>query len=226
MNSKRVVLTGVSRGLGLAMTEGFIALGHTVCGWPVRPRRSSNYGGDSVRPTRSKPWTWATMPRWPPGRRRAGRRRAPDLLVNNAALMNRTAPLWQAPAEEFNRLLAVNIGGTASVIRRFLPAMIACGRGVVVNFSSGWGRCGGRGLRPIARPSGPSRAFRSRWRKSAARVGRGGANPGTHRTAMLRSCWETTPGPTRTLRPGPAAVPYLLQLGPGDNGAPREVPDA
>ena len=27
-----IVLTGVSRGLGLAMAEGFIGSGHTVCG--------------------------------------------------------------------------------------------------------------------------------------------------------------------------------------------------
>ena len=30
--SRRIVLTGVSRGLGLAMAEGFIAAGHTVFG--------------------------------------------------------------------------------------------------------------------------------------------------------------------------------------------------
>ena len=30
--AKRIVLTGVSRGLGLAMAEGFIEAGHTVCG--------------------------------------------------------------------------------------------------------------------------------------------------------------------------------------------------
>ena len=29
---KIIVLSGVSRGLGLAMAEGFIARGHTVCG--------------------------------------------------------------------------------------------------------------------------------------------------------------------------------------------------
>jgi NAD(P)-dependent dehydrogenase (short-subunit alcohol dehydrogenase family) len=51
-------------------------------------------------------------------------------------------------------------------------------------------------------------------------------NPGIIDTAMLRSCWGDDAG----AYPDAAAwarraVPYLLQLGPSDNGAPREVPD-
>ena len=65
---------------------------------------------------------------------------APDLLINNAALMNTPAPLWEVPAREFDRLIDVNIKGVANVIRHFVPAMIARGSGVIVNLSSGWGR--------------------------------------------------------------------------------------
>ena len=65
---------------------------------------------------------------------------APDLLLNNAALINRNAPLWEVPAQEFSDVIDVNIKGVANVIRHFVPAMIKSGRGVIVNFSSGWGR--------------------------------------------------------------------------------------
>src|SRR5262249_21392229 len=65
---------------------------------------------------------------------------APDLLLNNAALINRNAPLWQVPADAVDRLIDVNVKGVANVVRHFLPAMGAKGRGVIVNFSSGWGR--------------------------------------------------------------------------------------
>ena len=34
----------------------------------------------------------------------------------------------------------VNIKGTVNVIRHFVPAMVERRRGVIVNFSSGWGR--------------------------------------------------------------------------------------
>ena len=64
----------------------------------------------------------------------------PDLLINNAALINRNAPLWQVPAEEFDRLIDVNIKGVANVLRHVVPAMIARQSGVIVNLSSYWGR--------------------------------------------------------------------------------------
>src|SRR5207248_8374175 len=64
----------------------------------------------------------------------------PDLLLNNAALVNANAPLWQVPADEFSRVIDVNIKGVYYVLRHFLPAMIERQKGVIVNFSSGWGR--------------------------------------------------------------------------------------
>src|SRR5205823_14154043 len=63
-----------------------------------------------------------------------------DLLLNNAALINRSAVFWKVPVEEFDRLVDVNIKGVANVLRHFVPAMVARRRGVIVNFSSGWGR--------------------------------------------------------------------------------------
>ena len=44
----------------------------------------------------------------------------PDLLVNNAAAINRNAPLWRVPAEEFSRVVDVNVKGVTNVIRHFL----------------------------------------------------------------------------------------------------------
>ena len=46
---------------------------------------------------------------------------APDLLINNAALINRNAPTWEVPAEEFDRLIDVNIKGVANVLRHVVP---------------------------------------------------------------------------------------------------------
>ena len=65
---------------------------------------------------------------------------APDLLINNAAIINRNAPLWTIPAAEFDPVIDINIKGVANVIRHFVPAMVARQSGVIVNLSSGWGR--------------------------------------------------------------------------------------
>ena len=64
---------------------------------------------------------------------------APDLLINNAAVIASNARLWKVPAAEISASLNVNIAGTVNTIRHFVPAMEKRG-GVIVNFSSGWGR--------------------------------------------------------------------------------------
>src|SRR6188474_2906564 len=50
------------------------------------------------------------------------------------------APLWEVPAEDLSNVIGINIKGVTNVIRHFLPAMLKRGNGVIVNFSSGWGR--------------------------------------------------------------------------------------
>ena len=45
----------------------------------------------------------------------------PDLLVNNAAIINRNATLWKVGAQEFSDVIDVNIKGVANVIRHFIP---------------------------------------------------------------------------------------------------------
>ncbi|MGA2621622.1 MAG: SDR family oxidoreductase [Thermoguttaceae bacterium] len=40
---------------------------------------------------------------------------SPDLLVNNAATINRNAPLWKVPAEEFSQVIDVNVKGVVNV---------------------------------------------------------------------------------------------------------------
>ena len=75
----------------------------------------------------------------------------PDLLLNNAALINRNASLWKTGAREFSEVIYANIKGVAIVIRHFLPAMVERQSGVVVNASSGW-------WRPAASPVAPDRA--------------------------------------------------------------------
>lgn len=138
---KRIVLTGATRGLGRAMTAQFIALGHTVlgCGRGAEQvaQLAARFGPphtfsvvDVADDSSVKRWASEVLAIHGP----------PDLLLNNAAVMNDTAPLWEVPATEFDRLVDINIKGVANVIRAFVPAMIQRGSGVIVNFSSGWGR--------------------------------------------------------------------------------------
>ncbi len=224
---KRIVITGVSRGLGRALVDGFVARGHAVVGCARSAEAiaelSRQYPDphwfavvDVSRDDDVRAWAAEVLP--------GG---LPDLLVNNAATINRNAPLWKVPAEEFSRVIDVNIKGVVNVIRHFLPAMIERGRGVVVNFSSWWGREGEAEVAPYCATKwaieGLTRALAAELPKGMAAVP---VIPGIIDTVMLQSCFGADAGNY----PDPAewaekAVPFLLGLSSKDNGKPMEVPE-
>jgi NAD(P)-dependent dehydrogenase (short-subunit alcohol dehydrogenase family) len=144
----------------------------------------------------------------------------PDLLINNAGIINRNAPLWEVPAEEFGRVLDVNVDGTANVIRAFLPAMIDRGRGVIVNMSSGWGRSTAPEVAPYCASKwaieGLTQALAKELPPGLAAVA---VSPGVVDTEMLRSCWADSaascPSPGVWAK---GATKLLLSLGVEHNG--------
>lgn len=218
---KLIVLTGVTKGLGLALAEKFIDLGHTVLGCG-RTREAV----ERLQQCFGAPHDFAVVDvsreydveRW--AARLLSSHGAPDLLINNAAVINQNAPLWQVPAEEFNRLLDINVKGVANVLRHFLPAMTARKSGVIVNFSSGWGRSTSPDVAPYCASKW---AIEGLTLALAQELPRGMAavpfNPGIIDTDMLRSCF----GESAARYPSPRkwaekAAPFLLALGGRDNG--------
>ncbi len=221
MSAKVVVITGISRGLGRAMAEEFIRLGHRVlgCGRSAQAVRelSALHGAehsfsvvdvaddDAVR-------KWAEQCLQDVG--------PPDLLLNNAAVVNRNAPLWKVPAAEFATVIDVNIKGVANVIRHFVPAMVARKQGVIVNFSSGWGRSTDREVAPYCATKwaieGLSKSLAQELPKGMAAIP---LNPGIINTDMLRTSFgvEAAHFPTAETW-AETAVPWLLELRPADNG--------
>jgi NAD(P)-dependent dehydrogenase (short-subunit alcohol dehydrogenase family) len=227
--TKLVVLTGATRGLGRAMAERFIALGHRVAGCG----RSSSHIEELKRSFRAPNdfaavdvADGAAVEAW--AREVTAKHGAPDLLLNNAALINANAPLWEVPADEFDRLIDVNVKGVANGIRAFVPAMIARGTGVIVNFSSGWGRSTSPEVAPYCASKyaieGLTLALAQELPRGLAAVP---LNPGIIDTEMLRSCFggdaSSYPSPARWAE---KAVPFLLGLGPRHNGQPLTAPGA
>src|SRR5439155_21011309 len=151
---------------------------------------------------------------------------APDFLLNNAAIINRNAPLWKVSAAEFSDVMDVNIKGVANVIRHFVPAMIERGKGVIVNFSSGWGRSTDAEVAPYCATKwaieGLAQALAQELPSGLAAIA---LNPGIINTEMLQSCF----GSSASAYPTPEqwakkAVPFLLGLGPKHNGRPLTAP--
>ena len=149
----------------------------------------------------------------------------PELLLNNAATINRNAALWRVPAAEFDAVIDVNIKGVANVIRHFLPAMVKVERGIVVNFSSGWGRATDVEVAPYCATKW---AIEGMTRALAQELPRGMAavpfNPGIIDTEMLRNAFGDAAGSyPSTQQWAKQAVPFLLRIGPKDNGRPLTV---
>ncbi len=217
--SKVVWITGCSRGLGNALVKEFQGLGWTVAGCS----RSETCDGpdfyhacDVSDDAQVAAFCKAAL----------GATGAPDLLLNNAALMNRCAPLWEVPAEEFASLTAVNINGVANVIRHTAPAMIERGSGVIVNFSSGWGRSTSPDVAPYCATKfaieGLTSALAHELPPGVAAVS---LNPGVIDTDMLRLCWED--GAAAYGKPAAwakTAAPFLAKLDSSDNGQALTAP--
>lgn len=224
---KIVLITGVTRGLGRAMVDEFARLGHTVlgCGRTVPameqlrrafPKPHDFRAVDVSSDDEVKSWAAALLASHGP----------PDLLLNNAGVINRNAPLWDVSAAEFNKVVDVNLRGVANVIRHFVPAMVGRKSGIIVNFSSGWGRSTDAEVAPYCATKwaieGLTQALAQELPSGMAAVA---LNPGIINTEMLQSSF----GGSASAYPradawARKAVPFLLQLGPRDNGQPLTVP--
>ncbi len=223
---KTIVITGVTRGLGRALAEKFIADGHIVAGCgrgsailDLRFDHPAPHDFSVVDVTEeNKVAIWAEKVTGVVG--------APDLLICNAAVMNTPAPLWKVPAAEFNKLVDVNIKGVATVIRHFVPHMIRRGSGVIVTLSSGWGRSTSPEVAPYCASKyaieGLTLSLAQELPDGLAAVP---LNPGIINTEMLRQCWPdgATNYPTAETWAN-AAAPFLLSLGRKDNCHSLSVP--
>ena len=152
----------------------------------------------------------------------------PDLVLNNAGVINRNARLWEIDAREFSEVIDVNVKGTVNVIRHFVPGMIKRKGGVIVNFSSGWGRSTDAEVAPYCASKwaieGLTQAFAQELPSGLAVVA---LNPGIINTEMLQSCFGgSASGYLSPAEWARSAVPFLLKLGPGDSGQQLTAPNA
>lgn len=220
-DSRMILITGVTRGIGRALAEKLAGMGHTVIGCgrskadieELRDEHGAPHRFDMLDVT-----SWPAVRDW--SQSVLGESGPPDLLVNNAGVINRNARLWEVSDKEFQAVLLTNVCGTANLIRACLPAMIERGHGVVANISSGWGRFTAPEVAPYCASKyaveGLTAALSQELPPGLAAVA---VNPGVIHTDMLRSCWGD--GAADCPSPGEwagRAAPFLLALSASDNG--------
>ena len=226
-DSRLILITGASRGLGRALVQGFAARGHRITGCARsevlmtelqeqlgEPHHFSAVDVSDDRAVASY------------AEKMLSEVGTPDLLINGAAIINRNAPLWEISAAEIDDMLSINIAGTANVIRHFTPAMIERGSGVIVNFSSGWGRSTSPDVAPYCATKwaieGLTEALAQELPQGLATVA---FNPGIVDTNMLRSCFGEGAGQHESPEQwSESAVPFLEALGPSHNGRALTCP--
>ncbi|MBP0027139.1 SDR family NAD(P)-dependent oxidoreductase [Roseofilum reptotaenium CS-1145] len=226
--SKIILITGVSRGLGRAMAEQFIQLGHTVMGCARNQKIVEELNQNFSKPHNFmavdvtddlgiNTWSQRILSEYEP----------PDLLINSAAVPHPRIPLWEISTEEFDRTIDVNIKGVANIIRHFVPAMVAQKRGVIVNFSAGWGRYTAANAAPYCASKwaieGLTGALAQELPSGMAAVS---LWPGTIHTDTLEYIYgaEKAAGYISPQTWAQIAVPFLLQIGASDNGKPLSIP--
>jgi len=222
-----IVVTGATQGLGRAMVERFLEAGQTVAGCGRSAVAIEDLGEqfgpphqfrvvDVTQNDRVAAWAEEILETLGP----------PDLLINNAAIINKNAPLWDVPEDEFSKIVDINIKGVANVIRHFVPAMVERKTGVIVNFSSTWGRSTSAEVAPYC---ATKFAIEGLTQALAQELPRGMAavpfNPGVINTEMLQSCFGEGAHhyPTAELWSHTAA-PYLFSIGPKHNGQSLTAP--
>ncbi|MFT9850528.1 SDR family oxidoreductase [Aneurinibacillus sp. REN35] len=228
MKNKLVVIAGVTQGLGRAMIHRFDELGWVVMGCGrneneikvIRNQFHHKHDFQSIDISNEKAvasWAAGTISKYG----------APDMLVNNASIVNKKAALWNVPAEEFAEVMNSNVSGTVHVIRSFVPAMIKKEKGIIINISSSWGRYGEAELAPYCASKfaieGLTQSMALELPKGMAAVALdpgGGIN-----TPMLHSSAPQFVDQSPTAESwSHVAVPFMLSLTKKDNGKSLTCP--
>ena len=126
---ERAVVTGGSSGIGQALVAALASRGAKVA-WCSRRGGGSGLACD-VRHE-------AQVARFAE-QARAALGGHPTLLVNNAGIV-KWGPVAEQRVEDWDAVFETNVRGMFLVTRAFLPAMLAAGRGAVVNMASLAGR--------------------------------------------------------------------------------------
>jgi gluconate 5-dehydrogenase len=163
MDVQRVLITGGTSGLGLAMAEALARSGAAVVLTGRSAERAADAAAglpgatgiecdvrDEASVARAVAYTWSRLG-------------GIDMLVNNAGIGMRTVNprflsepqgFWQVPAEGFRAVIDTNLTGYFLVAREVTPLMLAAGHGRIVNISMNHSTMTRAGFVPY----GPSRA--------------------------------------------------------------------
>ena len=136
LDGRVAIVTGAARGIGRAIADRFSASGARVAIWDI--------DGDAARDTAASivnavdfvadvtdPASIASALA-----RTQAQIGAPDILVNNAGITGPNHPLDEYPADEWRRVIEIDLMGVFHCCRAVVPVMRRRNRGRIVNIAS------------------------------------------------------------------------------------------
>src|SRR5581483_4097748 len=153
-DARTAIVTGAARGIGLAIARRLagdglrVALADLDAETARREVDALHAGGaevvairaDVTQPQSVEAMVGAVVERW-------GHL---DVLVNNAGVANRSAPLHELSLEEWNQVIAIDLTGVFLCCQAAVRAMLPRGSGRIVNIASIAGKEGNPLLGPYS----------------------------------------------------------------------------
>ena len=227
MNKKIIIITGATRGLGRALSDQYVKMGHTVIGCgrnaEIIKKMSAKYPTNTDFQSLDVS-DYESVIFW--ANRIIKSFGSPDFLLNNAGIMNDNRNLWEVSKRNFSEVLDTNIKGIFNTVKGYVPEMINQNRGTIINFSSGWGRSTSPKVAPYCTSKwaveGLTKSLAQELPQGLSAVA---LSPGVIDTDMLRLCWGD--GASTHEKPDTWAervAPYILNIDSRDNGASLTTP--
>ena len=123
--TRRVLITGVSSGIGLAQAQLFLENGWRVYGVDKTP--SPELSGDFRFLQLDVTGDLTPLYRFVP---------SVDILCNTAGVLDAYKPLLVQTSQELEAVFAVNFFAVANITRHYLAEMVKKGSGIVINMCS------------------------------------------------------------------------------------------
>lgn len=227
MNKKIIIITGATRGLGRALSDKYVEMGHTVIGCgrnaEIIKKMSAKYPTNTDFQALDVS-DYESVIFW--ANRIIKSFGSPDFLLNNAGIMNDNRNLWEVSKRNFSEVVDTNIKGIFNTVKGYVPEMINQKRGIIVNFSSGWGRTTSPKVAPYCTSKwaveGLTKSLAQELPQGLSAVA---LSPGVIDTDMLRLCWGNSASAHEKPETWAQRVaPYILKISSKDNGASITTP--
>jgi len=132
--TRSILITGAASGIGLALTQRFVATGQRVIACDLRAESLQKVQEEVGVNIRTLAFDVADAAQIASAIAQV-RDDPPSILINNAGIQH-VSPLEQFPPEKWQQLIAVMLTGSALLTRAVLPSMRANNYGRIVNIGS------------------------------------------------------------------------------------------